>query len=53
MLGPDAADGDSDDLRARPYFTQHAESPNFSRLFAALYDVFFSKLTKMGQVAAN
>ena len=51
-LGPDG-----DDfyfiLRARPYFTQHAESPNFNRLFAALYDVSFSKLTKMGQVAAN
>ena len=48
MLGPDG-----DDLRARQYFTQHAESPNFNRLFAALYYVSFSKLTKMGQVAAN
>ena len=49
-MGPDG-----DDLRARPYFTQHAdsESPNFNRLFAALYDVFFSKLTKMGQLTAG
>ena len=41
---------DGDNLRTRPYFQQHNDSPNFNRLFAALYDVFFSKLTKMGRL---
>ena len=44
-MGPDG-----DDLRNAPYFTNHADSPNFNRLFAALYDVFFSKLTNMGRL---
>ena len=44
---------DGDDLLARPYFTQHADSPNFNRLFAALYDAFFSKLTKMAQLTPS
>ena len=28
----------------------HADSPNFNRLFAAIYDIFFSKLTNMGRL---
>ena len=42
---------DGDNLRAAPYFMSgHADSPNFNRLFAAIYDIFFSKLTNMGRL---
>ena len=44
-LGPEG-----DDVRTSPYFTVHRSSPNFNKLFAALYDVIFSKLTKMGRL---
>ena len=37
-----------DDLRASPYFTKHADPPPFNRLFAALYDLIFTKMTNMG-----
>ena len=38
-------------MRAAPYFMSgHADSPNFNRLFAAIYDIFFSKLTNMGRL---
>jgi len=41
---------DMDNLRAAPYFTERADNPNFNRLFAALYDVVFSRLTNMGRL---
>ena len=44
-MGPDG-----DDVRVSPYFTVQRSSPNFNKLFAALYDVIFSKLTKMGRL---
>ncbi len=39
-----------DDIKISPYFKPHDDSPNFNRLFAALYDVIFTKLTKMGRL---
>lgn len=39
-----------DDVRTSPYFREHRDSPNFNQLFAALYDVIFGKLTKMGRL---
>jgi len=39
-----------DDVRTSPYFTPRDDSPNYNQLFAALYDVIFSKLTKMGRL---
>ena len=39
---------DGDDLRASPYFTKRPDSPPFNRLFAALYDLIFTKMTNMG-----
>ena len=42
-----------DDLRTSPYFAQHADSPPFNRLFAALYDLIFSKMTNMGYLIPN
>ena len=39
-----------DNLRAAPYYTNHDDSPNFNRLFAAIYDIFFTKLTNMGRL---
>ena len=39
---------DGDDLRASPYFTKHPDSPPFNKLFAALYDLIFTKMTNMG-----
>ena len=39
-----------DNLRAAPYYTEHDDSPNFNRLFAAIYDIFFTKLTNMGRL---
>ena len=39
---------DGDDLRTSPYFTKHPDSPPFNKLFAALYDLIFSKMTNMG-----
>ena len=44
-LGPDG-----DDLRSAPFFDETAKFPNVNRLFAALYDLIFSKLTNMGHV---
>jgi len=41
---------DGDNLRAAPYFTSRDDSPNFNRLFAAIYDIFFTKLTNMGRL---
>ena len=41
---------DGDDLRAAPYYTSTPESPNFNRLFAAIYDIFFSKLVNLGRL---
>ena len=41
---------DGDDLRAAPYYTRATESPNFNRLFAAIYDIFFSKLVNLGRL---
>ena len=35
-------------MRASPYYTKAANSPKFNKLFAALYDLMFSKLTNMG-----
>ena len=35
-------------MRASPYHTKAADSPKFNKLFAALYDLMFSKLTNMG-----
>ena len=40
-------------MRSPPYFRMHADSPNFNRLFAAMYDVFFSKLTNMGRLVPD
>jgi len=37
-----------DDLRTSPYFAQHVNSPPFNWLFAALYDLIFTKMTNMG-----
>jgi hypothetical protein len=37
-----------DDLRASPYYTKQANPPPFNKLFAALYDFIFSKMTNMG-----
>ena len=42
-----------DDLRTSPYFAQHADSPLFNRLFAALYDLIVSKMTNMGYLIPN
>lgn len=42
-LGPDG-----DNLRTAPFFTDHDDSPNFNKLFAALYDLIFGKMTNMG-----
>ena len=39
---------DGDDLRTSPYFTKYPDSPPFNKLFAALYDLIFSKMTNMG-----
>jgi hypothetical protein len=39
-----------DDLKAAPYFTKRDDSPKFNRLFAAIYDTFFSKLINMGRL---
>ena len=39
-----------DDLRAAPYFTRRDDSPHFNRLFAAIYDIFFTKLTNLGRL---
>jgi hypothetical protein len=39
-----------DDLRAAPYFTKRDNSPAFNRLFAAIYDIFFTKLTNLGRL---
>ena len=39
-----------DDLRAAPYFTRSDNSPHFNRLFAAIYDIFFTKLTNLGRL---
>jgi len=38
-----------ENLRAAPYFTARGDGPAFNRLFAALYDLIFSKLTNMGR----
>jgi len=37
-------------LRAAPYYTRTPESPRFNRLFAAIYDIFFSKLVNLGRL---
>jgi hypothetical protein len=42
-LGPNG-----DDLRTAPFFTDHDDSPNFNKLFAALYDLIFGRMTNMG-----
>lgn len=42
-MGPDG-----DNLRTAPFFTDHDDSPNFNKLFAALYDLIFGKMTNMG-----
>ena len=39
-----------DDLRSPPFFKQQPDSPHFNQLFAALYDLIFSKLTNMGRL---
>ena len=44
-LGPNG-----DNLREAPYFVKTPESPSFNRLFAALYDLIFSKMTNMGRL---
>jgi hypothetical protein len=44
-LGPSG-----DNLQAAPFFDVDADYPNFNRLFAALYDLIFGKLTSMGYV---
>ena len=36
-----------DDLLASPYYTKSPDSPKFIKLFAALYNLMFSKLTNM------
>ena len=41
---------DGDDLRAAPYYTRTPGSPSFNRLFAAIYDIFFSKLVNLGRL---
>ena len=43
-----AGSDEVDNLRASPYYTKAANSPKFNKLFAALYDLMFSKLTNMG-----
>ena len=42
-----------DNLRSSPYFRMQADSPTFNRLSAAMYDVFFSKLTNMGRLVPD
>ena len=37
-------------MRAAPYFTKRDNSPRFNRLFAAIYDIFFTKLTNLGRL---
>ena len=37
-------------MRAAPYFTRCENSPHFNRLFAAIYDIFFTKLTNLGRL---
>ena len=37
-----------DDLWKSPYYAQHAQSPLFNRLFAAVYDLLLTKMTNMG-----
>ena len=39
-----------DDLRSPPFFKRQPDSPHFNQLFAALYDLIFSKLTNMGRL---
>ena len=41
---------DGDDLHSAPYYTRTPDSPRFNRLFAAIYDIFFSKLINLGKL---
>ena len=42
-----------DDLRNAPFFIDEEDSPNFNKLFAALYDLIFGKMTNMGLVITS
>jgi hypothetical protein len=42
-----------DDLRAAPYFTKRDNSPVFNRLFAAIYDIFFTKMTNLRRLIST
>ena len=35
-------------MRASPYYTKSPNCPRFNKLFEALYDLMFSKLTNIG-----
>ena len=41
---------DGDVLRAAPYYTRTPDSPRFNRLFATIYDIFFSNLINLGRL---
>jgi hypothetical protein len=47
LAGQHGAPAD-DDLRQAPFHVPHASAPFFNQLFAALYDLIFSGVTKVG-----
>ena len=42
-----------DDLQACPYYAKSPNTRKFNKLFAALYDLMFSKLTIMGYLVPS